>query len=72
LIARGAKNLHETHPQRPTEATVEWLYRATLCRLPNADELATARQIVGEPSTEAGLADLLWCLLMLPEFQVIK
>lgn len=72
LIAQGAKKLHERNAPQSTDSTVTGLYKAMLCRLPNADELTTARQIAGEPVTEVGLADLLWCMLMLPEFQVIK
>jgi hypothetical protein len=43
-----------------------------LCRAPTTAESATARGIVGSAPTTEGVADLLWAVLMLPEFQLIR
>jgi hypothetical protein len=37
-----------------------------------AEELGTARDIVGTPMTTDGVADLLWAIFMLPEFQLVR
>ena len=72
LLARGAANLRKNHPERSPDDTIQWLYRATLCRAPTAEELKIARQSLGDPMTDEGLADLLWCLFELPEFQLVE
>jgi Protein of unknown function (DUF1553)/Protein of unknown function (DUF1549) len=72
LLARGAANLRKNHPDRTPDDTIQWLYRATLCRKPTADELNVSRQTIGDPMTDEGLADLLWCLFELPEFQLVE
>jgi len=72
LVNRGAKNLRQQHPERSGEATIAWLYRNALSRSPTPDELATAQVLLGEPISEEGLADLLWAVFMLPEFQMIR
>jgi hypothetical protein len=53
------------------DAAIGRVYRAALGRAPTAAERAVARQLVGTPATAEGVADLLWAVLMLPEFQVI-
>ncbi len=52
--------------------TVEELYRSLMQRDPTPDEERLANEIVGSPPTGQGMADLLWMLLMLPEFQIIN
>lgn len=50
---------------------VEDLIEAALVRPPTAEEEATMIQLAGTPVTQRGMADVLWCLIMLPEFQLI-
>ena len=64
LLDRGAAALHTRHPDWPADRWVEWLYVSALSRKPTAAELALAR--------EMDLADLLWAVLMLPEFQLAR
>jgi hypothetical protein len=64
LLDRGSANLHKQHPDWPPERFVEWLYLSALSRRPTAAEIETTR--------EMDLADLLWAVLMLPEFQLIR
>jgi hypothetical protein len=72
LLARGAANLLKDRPRATADERVEDIYRRALCRKPTADELAAARDILGSPGTAEGLADLLWAVVMLPEFQLIR
>ena len=71
-LTRGAANLLKEAPKASGEMFVELVYQRALCRRPTADELSTACQIVGKPVTQEGLADLLWAVFMLPEFQLIR
>ncbi len=57
-------------------AVVDRLFRYALARPPSADEQALAEQALVDPArpgtlSPSGLADLLWALLMTPEFQLI-
>ena len=70
--ARGASGLLKSNPGAPAEALAATVYLRALGRRPTPDELATARDLVGEPATADGLADLLWAVFMLPEFQLIR
>lgn len=74
-VAQGAANLLAARkadsPESP-ESLIESIYVQALCRRPTADELATARELVGTPPTTEGVADLLWVVFVLPEFQLIR
>jgi hypothetical protein len=51
---------------------LERLYLHGLGRKPTADESALAVEILGTPMTTEGAADLLWAMVNLPEFQLIR
>lgn len=70
-LTRGARRLMSQHDQTAV-ALIDDLYLRALCRPPTDAERQIARQIVGEPMTEAGAADLLWSIVMLPEFELIR
>ncbi len=72
LLARGAANLLKEKPKATPEERIEELYRRALCRKPTGEELVAAREILGTTATPEGLADLLWAVVMLPEFQLIR
>jgi len=71
-LARGAAELLKTDSQIAAGDLIESIYVRALCRPPTQDELATARDILNDPPTAESLADLLWVLFMLPEFQLIR
>jgi hypothetical protein len=71
-LARGAANLLKEKPKATADERIEEIYRRALCRMPTAEESAAAREILGSPVTAEGLADLLWAVVMLPEFQLIR
>ncbi len=72
VLTHGAANLLKENPKASGEALVELVYQRGLSRKPTADELRTAREIVGKTVTQESLADLLWAVFMLPEFQLIR
>ena len=55
-----------------TTALVERLYSTSLSRQPTPDELTSATSILGSSPTAESLSDLLWAILMLPEFQLVR
>jgi hypothetical protein len=69
-VERGAAHWLARQPWQTTDL-VRRLYLVGLGREPDAKELATAVELVGSPPSQEGTADLLWILLMLPEFQLI-
>ncbi len=71
LLNRGAANLVR-RPWRSPEEFVRWLYLSALCRPPSAAEQKVALEILGPRLAEQGVADLLWAVCMLPEFQTIR
>jgi hypothetical protein len=71
-LARGAANLLQENPRATAEQLIERLYVQALCRRPTAAELAAGRVLLGTPISSESLADLLWALFMLPEFQMIR
>jgi hypothetical protein len=54
------------------EAIVLRAYRTALGRKPTPAEAGTAAEMVGVPVLVDGVEDLLWMLVMLPEFQLIQ
>ena len=71
-LTRGAANVLKVNPMAAPDQVIELIYLEALCRRPTQEELAAARPILGTPATVDGLADLLWCLFMLPEYQLIR
>ncbi len=71
-LTRGAGNLLKATSKATSEERIEGLYLRALCRKPTADELAAARDILGPTATTETMADLLWAVFMLPEFQLIR
>lgn len=50
---------------------VKVVFEQALGRLPTAKELEAANRILGEKPDQAGVEDLLWSVMLLPEFQLI-
>jgi Protein of unknown function (DUF1549)/Protein of unknown function (DUF1553)/Planctomycete cytochrome C len=72
LAARGSANLAKEFPGATPDTLIRTVYLGALGRQPGGAEFETARSLVGEPATPEGLADLLWAVFMLPEFQLIR
>ena len=72
LLTRGANNLLKANDKLGENQLIETVYQRALCRPPTAAESANARSLVGTPMTTEGVADLLWAMFMLPEFQLLR
>jgi Protein of unknown function (DUF1553) len=71
-LTRGAAHLLKANPKATSGQRVAELYLRALSRQPTADEMATAREILGDKVRTETLADLLWAVVMLPEFQLVR
>ncbi|MGF1578759.1 MAG: PSD1 and planctomycete cytochrome C domain-containing protein [Gemmataceae bacterium] len=71
-LAKGANHLLRAKRKLSSEQIVQDVYWKALGRSPTQRELQTARQLVGSPPTPEGTSDLLWCVMMLPEFQLVR
>jgi Leucine-rich repeat (LRR) protein len=54
------------------EALIDQLFLHTLCRSPSAKELETIQDMIGPTLEQTELEDLLWSVVMLPEFQYVR
>jgi Protein of unknown function (DUF1553) len=71
-LGRGASNVLKRFDGQGSTAIIDWLYRFALSRPPTSDERAVAMELLGSPPRQQGVEDLLWAVLMLPEFQIIR
>jgi len=71
LLNRGAREWIRQGEKNPRKI-VERAYRTALGRPPTESELNTAAPIVGSPPSAESVHDLLWMVVMLPEFQLIE
>jgi hypothetical protein len=71
-LGRGAPHILKRFSNNDGPALTTWLYESALSRPPTSSELAISNEILGSPVTEQGVADLLWVVIMLPEFQIIR
>jgi hypothetical protein len=72
LLERSASNLLAMHPDWTTQDAIEFTYQSFLNRSPTPAEREVAQEIVGQTPSAASLSDLLWTVLMLPDFQLIR
>jgi len=63
---------HWAQKQLPAEGLVEAVYLQALNRAPTPSERQAASELVGATPTTEGVEDLLWAVVMLPEFQLIR
>lgn len=70
-FTRGGERWLASHGPDPDRLAAA-LYAAALARPPTADEARAARGILGPEPTAAAVADLLWAIVMLPEFQLVR
>lgn len=71
-LQRGAGLLLNRHAGKSADSIVTALFRDALSRSPTADELEAARAVIGESATHESLTDVVWIIVMLPEFQLIR
>jgi hypothetical protein len=71
-LARGAANVLKANPKATPDDLTEWVFVRALSRKPIAGERAAAKALLGEKPTAESVADLLWAVVMLPEFQMVR
>jgi hypothetical protein len=71
-MALGAKKLLGQKSWPDLAAFTRWLYLSTLCRSATEAEVNEITQSLGTQLTEQSLADTLWAVVMLPEFQRVR
>ena len=72
LLAAGAKNLEQQYKDRPAKKLIDDLFLKALSREPTSQERRLALELLGDPVTTQGIADLLWAVVLLPEFQHVR
>lgn len=65
----GAEEWHRRYDT--SRELVTEIYRQALGRFPEDDEIAAAVKILGESPTREDVEDLLWSVMLLPEFQLV-
>jgi hypothetical protein len=69
LLEQGAKKWAD--PTEEPAKLIERIYCRALSRTPTAAEQTLALELVGSRPAAEGIEDLLWVVVMLPEFQLI-
>ena len=72
LLGRGAANVLKAHSKATPDELISLVYRSALSRPPTAAELSVSRDALGPKPTAESLSDLLWAVVMLPEFQLVR
>jgi hypothetical protein len=70
-ITQGATRL-KAEQGDSLPAIMTWLYQYGLARNPTAGELALANETWGANASVADVEDLIWAVIMLPEFQWVR
>jgi DUF971 family protein len=70
-LAAGAKRWLERYPSNTIDL-VDNIYLAMLSRTPSDEERSFSLEALGKNAELRGVEDLLWALLMQPEFQLIR
>jgi len=70
LVARGGKEWLDSG--RTPQVLVADLFASSFGRAPSNGELKSSLGVVGSPASARGIEDLLWMLVMHPEFQLIQ
>ncbi len=71
-LSRGTPTVLKDFAGGDGASLIDGLYAAALSRVPTESERQVALEIVGTPATEQGVEDLLWVIMMLPEYQIIR
>jgi hypothetical protein len=70
-LTRGAPKITAEYGSDPA-GLVRFVFRSTLCRDPRPEELTSAVESIGAKPTAQAVEDLLWAVLMLPEFMLVR
>lgn len=70
-LAKGAQTLL-SRPASVTEPLGIWLFRTAYSRNPSPEELTVVNDLLGTKPDEQRVQDLLWAIIMQPEFQFVR
>ncbi len=70
-LQHGARRLQQQSWESSTDL-VRWVFRYGLSREPTAEELAVLTESGDAVPSTQDIADLLWAVIMLPEFQTVR
>jgi hypothetical protein len=70
-LVRGGETILE-RCGASADTIVDHVFRTALARPPEPAEAAAGRDLLGEVPTPQGVGDLLWAVVMLPEFQLVR
>jgi hypothetical protein len=70
-LAKGAPKILAEHGSRP-EDLARYVFGFALSRTPTSPERAAALELLGTKPTPQSVEDLLWAVLMLPEFMLVR
>ena len=70
-ISRGGENLSSRTWEHPDDL-IRYIYRFALSRDPLENELATVRDYFSTPATATEVADVLWAIMMTPDFMIVR
>jgi hypothetical protein len=71
-LSRGAPRIVERFSGQEPAALIEWIYESALSRDATDEEREIAVEVLGSPPTAEGIQDLVWLVIMLPEFQLVR
>src|SRR5262249_19109588 len=71
IVEMGAK-MWMSRKIDDSQELVRQIYRESLGRTPSEKEMSLALELIGSPVRQEGVEDLLWSVMMLPEFQLIN
>ena len=72
LLKTGAAKILADQKGQPVDKMIDKLFESALSRLPKPAERGTAREILTDKPTPDTVADLIWVVVMLPEFQLVR
>ncbi len=72
LLAAGGQKLASNLGDLSPSEISRTLVRAALSREPTDEEQTLLVEAIGDSPTPESLADALWCIVMLPEFQLVR
>ena len=72
IVTRGGRQISAELKDKNKDVIIKNIYLRSLGRNPEAAELSAAAVLLGEKPDADALADLLWVLFLLPEFQLIS
>ncbi len=71
VLSQGAIKLQERSWKSPAEF-IDWVFRFALSRNPTVEEMNTLSGALGTEMTAAAIEDILWTVVMLPEFHLVR